>query len=119
MELIHTEFNKEQWLTSSIRLKLNPKRAYRCKDCKKKIYKLGEFFERVELHHIIPLSRGGITKGNLVKLCFQCHQERHDKLNKKPELPLFRKGVSYEQIHYGRIHPVGFSNKGKPARESI
>lgn len=32
----------------------------------------------VDVHHIIPLSRGGTTtKGNLITVCESCHQARH------------------------------------------
>ena len=32
----------------------------------------------VDVHHIIPLSRGGTTsKGNLITVCRDCHDKRH------------------------------------------
>ena len=32
----------------------------------------------VDVHHVIPLSRGGTTtKGNLITLCKGCHDRRH------------------------------------------
>jgi 5-methylcytosine-specific restriction endonuclease McrA len=32
----------------------------------------------VDVHHIVPLGRGGTTtKGNLITLCKDCHESRH------------------------------------------
>jgi 5-methylcytosine-specific restriction endonuclease McrA len=32
----------------------------------------------VDVHHVIPLSKGGVTKGfNLITLCKACHKARH------------------------------------------
>ncbi len=34
--------------------------------------------ERLEVHHIIPLSRGGSNLDlNLIVLCYKCHNKRH------------------------------------------
>jgi 5-methylcytosine-specific restriction endonuclease McrA len=34
-----------------------------------------------EVHHIIPLSKGGTnTKANLISLCLSCHDKRHNHL---------------------------------------
>ena len=43
-----------------------------CKICNKKS-------ENLEIHHIIPKSRGGSDKkSNLIKLCSECHGLAHD-----------------------------------------
>ena len=37
----------------------------------------------VEVHHITPLSRGGLTtKANLISLCKDCHDARHNHLKR-------------------------------------
>lgn len=37
--------------------------------------------KRLEVHHIVPLSRGGTNnKRNLITLCEKCHQKRHKHL---------------------------------------
>lgn len=36
---------------------------------------------KLDTHHIIPLSKGGVTaKGNLITLCGNCHKLRHPHL---------------------------------------
>lgn len=51
----------------------------RCVACfQKGIIKAGK-----EVHHIVPLSRGGTTtKANLITLCEDCHNKRHAHLHK-------------------------------------
>ena len=49
-----------------------------------------------DVHHIIPLSRGGTTtKGNLITVCDDHHQDRHhhtlSKASKQPKNPWGRK----------------------------
>jgi 5-methylcytosine-specific restriction endonuclease McrA len=37
----------------------------------------------VDVHHIIPLSRGGTsTMGNLISLCKDCHEARHNHMRR-------------------------------------
>lgn len=37
--------------------------------------------KQLEVHHIIPLSKGGTNvKTNLITLCYSCHIKRHDHL---------------------------------------
>ncbi|HDH7443307.1 TPA: HNH endonuclease [Escherichia coli] len=37
----------------------------------------------VEVHHIVPLSRGGTnTMSNLLSLCKSCHDKRHNHLHR-------------------------------------
>ena len=38
---------------------------------------------RLEIHHTIPLSRGGLNRlGNLEITCPQCHQQLHKQINR-------------------------------------
>ena len=95
MELTHCDVSREIYLTQAIRAKLKPNKPYKCVDCGQPIWKFAGLFDTIELHHRVPLSYGGFTeKKNLIKLCHQCHLERHKALGVKPELPLFRKGVT-------------------------
>jgi len=42
---------------------------------------------RGDVHHIVPLSRGGLTKkSNLTLLCLTCHEKRHSHM-RKPSAP--------------------------------
>lgn len=44
--------------------------GYRCKGCGST--------DSLEVHHVIPLSRGGTNhKTNLITLCEKCHKKRH------------------------------------------
>lgn len=37
-----------------------------------------------EVHHIIPLARGGVSEmSNLISLCKSCHEARHSHMRKK------------------------------------
>lgn len=48
------------------------KETNKCKICNKKT-------DRLELHHIIPKSRGGDdSESNLIKVCVDCHGLAHD-----------------------------------------
>jgi 5-methylcytosine-specific restriction endonuclease McrA len=36
-----------------------------------------------EVHHVIPLSRGGsTTMSNLISICESCHKQRHNHINR-------------------------------------
>tara|TARA_R110000868_G_scaffold189585_2_gene432643 strand:- start:72 stop:467 length:396 start_codon:yes stop_codon:yes gene_type:complete len=59
----------------------------RCKLCNKKS-------EHLELHHIIPKSRGGLDdKSNLIKLCSKCHGLAHNVSFKNERGGLIKEGV--------------------------
>ena len=52
---------------------------WKCRDC-------GKHSARFEVHHIIPVSRGGTGEpANLLTLCAPCHISRHRVLDGKPE----------------------------------
>lgn len=43
-----------------------------------------------EVHHIVPLSRGGLTTdSNLACICTRCHDKRHSHLHAKRSKPTF------------------------------
>lgn len=40
--------------------------------------------DRLEIHHIVPLQRGGKNvQGNVVRLCWRCHRAAHDRKHQK------------------------------------
>ena len=42
--------------------------------------------EEIEMHHIVPLSKGGSNnEGNLVYLCFECHCKVHETIRGQGE----------------------------------
>jgi hypothetical protein len=42
--------------------------------------------EEIEMHHIVPLSKGGSNReGNLVYLCFECHCKVHETIRGQGE----------------------------------
>lgn len=64
---------KNGWF--SIREKVLIRDNYKCVFCGKRAN---------EVHHIIPLSRGGTTSmTNLVSVCLSCHNKRHRHLYRK------------------------------------
>ena len=48
--------------------------GYKCRDC-------GKHAARLEVHHIIPVYKGGTGEpANLITLCVGCHLERHRRI---------------------------------------
>ena len=66
----------------------------KCKLCSKKT-------KNLELHHIIPKSRGGSDdKTNLIKLCSKCHGLAHDVSFANDRGGLIKEGVNRVKKNY-------------------
>lgn len=62
----------ENW--QELRLKVLERDGYCCRRCNANLR--GVFYR--EVHHIIPLSRGGTNRmTNLISLCSKCHDKQH------------------------------------------
>ena len=67
-------------MTSALREKIKKRDGYACKKCN--ISALKEKNLLLEIDHIIPLSRGGITsEGNLQTLCWKCNRKKGARLD--------------------------------------
>ena len=88
--------NKKQ---NSIKIKRNTSLAIRYKEKHSKCVNCGcEDFNMLMVHHIVPLSNGGLdVESNMVTLCAECHNRAHGKAwnNKKGSSGRNAK-VSYE-----------------------
>lgn len=52
---------------------------FRCTRCGWTPTNRNEFYGRLDVHHIVPISRGGSNKlSNLTTLCRTCHRREHD-----------------------------------------
>ncbi len=92
--VLSDENHAGRYASAQFRRSLKEGKAYRCKDCGIKVYLRENRWEddALIIHHIKPLISGGTTNNaNLVILCNECHNRRHEELRIKPELPLFRK----------------------------
>jgi len=64
--------NKGRFIPHSIYKEI--KQRTKCRDCGRKKKK-----ESFEIHHIIPISKGGTNLiNNLILLCPVCHKKRHN-----------------------------------------
>lgn len=62
------DVERERWL--KIRSKILLRDNFRCKEC--------GYYKHLEVHHIIPKSKGGSDdEENLVTLCQRCHAKKH------------------------------------------
>jgi len=69
----------------AIRQTVLEKHNYQCKCCGKKE---GEGGERLQLHHVKPVSLGGWSdKDNLIPLCQACHTRVHKEWARNIPLP--------------------------------
>jgi len=60
----------ENW--NALRYNIFKEYGFKCAKCQK--YSKGD----LQLHHIIPLSKGGTNdRGNLIPLCSKCHEYIH------------------------------------------
>ena len=65
----------KDWRNQSDTVKIRDKHT--CGHCKRPRSKLKDG-EYLEVHHIVPLSRGGVNSGlNLHTLCSTCHKKIH------------------------------------------
>ena len=66
-------------MTSSLREKIKKRDKYTCKNCKNNLDKEPNLL--LEIDHIIPLAKGGITsEDNLQTLCWKCNRSKGAKL---------------------------------------
>lgn len=66
-------------MTSSLREKIKKRDKYTCKNCKNNLEKEPNLL--LEIDHIIPLSKGGITsEDNLQTLCWKCNRSKGAKI---------------------------------------
>ena len=66
----------------------------KCKLCNKKT-------EHLELHHIIPKSRGGTNdESNLIKLCSECHGLAHNVSFSIDRVGLIKEGINKSKIKH-------------------
>ena len=66
-------------MTSSLREKIKKRDKYTCKNCKNNLDKEPNLL--LEIDHIIPLAKGGITsEDNLQTLCWKCNRSKGTKL---------------------------------------
>ncbi len=66
-------------MTASLREEIKKRDNYTCKQCKASVKKEPNLL--LEIDHIIPLSKGGITaKDNLQTLCWRCNRSKGSKL---------------------------------------
>lgn len=66
-------YGKDWKATSTETIKMGGKR---CSDCGSS--------DRLQVHHIIPLSKGGTNHPfNLIVLCHNCHEKRHRHMRRR------------------------------------
>ena len=66
-------------MTSSLREKIKKRDKYTCKNCKNNLDKEPNLL--LEIDHIIPLAKGGITsEDNLQTLCWKCNRRKGAKI---------------------------------------
>lgn len=71
-------------MTSSLREKIKKRDNYTCKNCKNNLDKEPNLL--LEIDHIIPLSKGGITsEDNLQTLCWKCNRSKGAKIIENSE----------------------------------
>ena len=80
-KLTFTAFAKEQraLMTSKLRLKIKERDHYTCQECKNSTDKEPNLL--LEIDHILPVSKGGITEeSNLQTLCWRCNRLKSNKI---------------------------------------
>ena len=66
-------------MTQKLREKIKIRDNYTCKFCGNSIYKESNLL--LEIDHIIPISKGGITaENNLQTLCWKCNRSKSNKI---------------------------------------
>lgn len=66
-------------MTPTLRQEIKERDNYTCKKCHNSIYKESNLL--LEINHIIPVSKGGLTnKDNLQTLCWKCNRKKGNKL---------------------------------------
>ena len=71
-------------MTTAMREKIKKRDKYTCKNCKNNLNNEPNLL--LEIDHIIPLSKGGITsEDNLQTLCWKCNRSKGSKIVEKSE----------------------------------
>lgn len=80
-KLTMSAFSKEQrsLMTSRLRQHIKERDNYTCKCCGNSVYKEPNLL--LEIDHIIPVSKGGVTEeNNLQTLCWKCNRQKSSKI---------------------------------------
>jgi 5-methylcytosine-specific restriction endonuclease McrA len=71
-----TERRTGRYIPFQVKMRVVRRDNYTCQHCKKKLDDT-----EVEFDHIIPISKGGSSEENNIRLtCFQCNRDKSDKL---------------------------------------
>ncbi len=86
-----------RWLWEDVRLEILKRDKFSCQVCG---FQDGKYAEKLEVHHIKPVSQGGkcLDEKNLITLCHECHKKTFNRFHNYGGIPKLVKQSKLNEV---------------------